>query len=100
MSLLENTKKKRRNNSISNPLANQDILKKQLEATSLRISGDIHSKILAMKQVKLLNAQEVIDQALELMYGELTESEKEIYDKYYQINFNQKVDLLKQKGKL
>ena len=101
MGLLDDTKAKREGKKHENPLANHNIKKEKLPATSLRLDGDTHAKILALKNVvadRNLNNMQIITEAVDNMVSSLDEESLEIFNKYYHINIEEKVDILKRKG--
>ncbi|MFL4616047.1 hypothetical protein ACJ5HV_12695 [Staphylococcus aureus] len=101
MSLLDRTKAQREGKKHENPLANEDIKKEKLIMTTQKISGDTHAKLLALKNVfsdsDMTNIQ-ILDMGLDMLVNELEGDAQELYDKYYQINIEEKVDILKRKG--
>src|SRR5699024_4066049 len=101
MGLLDDTKAKREGKKHENPLANHNIKKEKLPATTLDFDGDTHSKILAIKNVvayRHLNNMQNITEAFYNMVGSLDDESLEIFNKYYHINTEEKVDILKRKG--
>jgi|SRR5699024_475740 len=101
MGLLDETKAKRSGKKHENPLANYDIKKEKLPATSLRLDGDTHAKILALKNVvadRNLNNMQIITEAIDGMIESLDDESVDMFNKYYHINIEEKVDILKRKG--
>lgn len=102
MGLLDDTAAKRKDTRHENPLANYNIKKEKLPATSLRLDGDTHAKILALKNVvadRDLNNMQIIAEAIDHTIEHLDEESLEMFNKYYHINIEEKVDVLKRKGK-
>ena len=101
MGLLDETKAKREGKKHENPLANHNIKKERLPVTSLRLDGDTHAKVLALKNVvakRNLNNMQIITEAIDNMIEDLDEESLEVFNKYYRINIEEKVDVLKRKG--
>lgn len=102
MSLLDQTKAKREGKQHQNPLANHNIKKEKLPATTIRLDGDTHAKILALKNVyadRKFNNIQIVSEAIDAVVDSLDEESLEIFDKYYEINIEEKVDILKRQGK-
>ena len=65
------------------------------------MDGDTHAKILALKNVvakRNLNNMQIITEAIDNMIEDLDEESLEVFNKYYRINIEEKVDVLKRKG--
>lgn len=101
MGLLDEVEKNREHIKHVNPLANDEITKKKLPVKTLRIDGDLHSKILALKTTfGDKNNLEFISNIIGKVINELDDENRVVYEKYYHQNLEEKIDVLRKQGRL
>lgn len=99
MSFLDEMKEQKKNNIRENPLANIAIKKNNLHDSTIRVDGDTHSKILALRNVYVdMNNKEVFQLAVDRLIKSLSLEDRTVFEKYYEIEIEQKINKLKKKG--
>ncbi|OFL47363.1 hypothetical protein HMPREF2767_02865 [Nosocomiicoccus sp. HMSC067E10] len=102
MSLLDRTQEKYQGRSHQNPLANEQIKLDKLKYSTVRVPGDLHSQILALRTLyagEKFSNEDVIRAGINAIIESLNERDKKDFDRYFEQNVEDKVEVLKRQNK-
>ena len=100
MSVLDNTKSKYKDRQHQNPLANENIKLQKLPPVTVRLQAEQHSQIQALQILfaeNELSINDVIAIGLEQMINDLDEKDLKDFNKLFNQNVDDKIEILKRK---